>query len=49
MEENYSLEKLIADVGKEKKKIWKTSKKTMIDELLEEKRERTSYSRYGRT
>ena len=44
MEENYSLEKLIAECGeREEKDMEKPVRKTMIDELLEEKRERTSY------
>ena len=44
MEENYSLEKLIAECGeREERDMEKPVRKTMIDELLEEKRERTSY------
>lgn len=45
MTENYSLEKLIAECGKreEEDKMEKPTRKTMIDELLEEKREQTSY------
>lgn len=38
MEENYSLEKLIAECGeREEKDMEKPVRKTMIDELLEEK------------
>ncbi len=45
MEDNYSLEKLITECGKREceKKVDETVKRTMIDELLEEKREQTSY------
>ncbi len=44
MAENYSLEKLIAECGeREEKDMEKPVRKTMIDELLEEKRGQTSY------
>ncbi len=45
MEDNYSLEKLITECVKREceKKVDETVKRTMIDELLEEKREQTSY------
>ena len=46
MEDNYSLEKLIAaceEKKKEETKIPDIRKETMIDELLEERREKTSY------
>ena len=44
MEENYSMEILIAECGEREEKDMDTPvRKTMIDDLLEEKRERTSY------